>query len=56
MAFNVNGLDINSGGAKGAVNVHAYKTSADTLATATASGYFDDFATSIASNCEILQV
>ena len=50
MAFDVNGLDINSGGAKGSVNIHTYKSAADTLATITASGYFDDFATAIQSN------
>ena len=50
MAFDVTGLDLNSGGAKGSVNIHAYKSSADTLATITASGYFDDYATAIASN------
>lgn len=50
MAFDVIGLDINSGGAKGSVNIHTYKSAADTLATITASGYFDDFATTMQSN------
>lgn len=50
MAFDVNGLDINSGGAKGGVNIHTYKSSADTLATITASGYFSTFGTAIQSN------
>ena len=50
MAFDVTGLDINSGGAKGSVNIHSYKSSADTLATITASGYFDSFATTLQSN------
>lgn len=50
MSFSVTGLDINSGGAKGGVNIHTYKTSADTLATVAASGYFDDFGTAMQSN------
>jgi hypothetical protein len=45
MSLNTKYFDVNASGSKGAVALHTYISSAETLSTIEASGYFDDLAT-----------
>lgn len=49
MSLNTRNLDINATGSKGAVALHTYKSTSETLSTIETSGYFDAVATVLKS-------